>query len=81
MPQALALLHHHRGHDPSGFVVTDLAAGSARTIYEDLFCRRGKAANHIKAWKRHLAADRTSCCRATANQFRLMLHTGAYWLM
>ena len=37
--------------------------------------------NHIKAWKRHLAADRTSCCRATANQFRLMLHTAAYWLL
>jgi hypothetical protein len=63
------------------FVVTNLAAGSARTIYEDLYCRRGQAENHIKAWKRHLAADRTSCCRATANQFRLMLHTGAYWLL
>ena len=42
---------------------------------------RGRMENHIKAWKRHLAADRTSCSRATANQFRLMLHTGAYWLM
>lgn len=63
------------------FVVTNLAAGSARTIYEDLYCRRGQAENHIKAWKRHLAADRTSCCRATANQFRLMLHTRAYWLL
>lgn len=63
------------------FVVTNLAAGSARTIYEDLYYRRGQAENHIKAWKRHLAADRTSCCRATANQFRLMLHTAAYWLM
>jgi hypothetical protein len=63
------------------FVVTNLAAGSARTIYEDLYCRRGQAENHIKAWKRHLAADRTSCCRACANQFRLMLHTGAYWLL
>lgn len=63
------------------FVVTNLAAGSARTIYEDLYCRRGQAENHIKAWKRHLAADRTSCCRAEANQFRLMLHTGAYWLL
>jgi hypothetical protein len=29
----------------------------------------------------HLAADRTSCSRATANQFRLFLHAGAYWLM
>jgi hypothetical protein len=37
--------------------------------------------NHIKAWKRHLAADRTSCSKATANQFRLMLHTAAYWLL
>ena len=63
------------------FVVTNLATGSARTIYEDLYCRRGQAENHIKAWKRHLAADRTSCCSATANQFRLMLHTGAYWLL
>lgn len=63
------------------FVVTNLAAGSARIIYEDLYCRRGQAENHIKAWKRHLAADRTSCCRASANQFRLMLHTGAYWLL
>jgi hypothetical protein len=37
--------------------------------------------NHINAWNRHLAAHRTSCSRATANQFRLMLHTGAYWLL
>lgn len=63
------------------FVVTNLAGGTARGIYEDLYCRRGQAENHIKAWKRHLAAERTSCCRATANQFRLMLHTGAYWLL
>lgn len=31
--------------------------------------------------ERRLAADRTSCTRATANQFRLFLHAGAYWLM
>ncbi len=37
--------------------------------------------NHIKSWKRHLAADRTSCTKATANQFRLFLHGAAYWLM
>jgi hypothetical protein len=37
--------------------------------------------NHIKAWKNHLAADRTSCHRAEANQFRLFLHAGAYWLL
>jgi DDE family transposase len=63
------------------FVVTNLAGGTARTLYEELYCRRGQAENHIKSWKTHLAADRTSCCRASANQLRLMLHTGAYWLM
>jgi Transposase DDE domain group 1 len=29
----------------------------------------------------HLAADRTSCHAAEANQFRLFLHAGAYWLL
>src|SRR4051794_33465058 len=63
------------------FIVTNLSGGQARSLYEGKYCKRGQAENHIKAWKRHLAADRTSCSRATANQFRLMLHTGAYWLM
>ena len=63
------------------FIVTNLAALSARTIYQDIYCARGQAENHIKAWKTHLAADRTSCSRATANQMRLFLHVGAYWLM
>jgi hypothetical protein len=63
------------------FVVTNLAGGTARMLYEGLYCRRGQAENHIKSWKTHLAADRTSCHRASANQLRLMLHTGAYWLM
>jgi hypothetical protein len=65
----------------SRFVVTNLASGTARTLYEDLYCRRGQAENHIKFWKTHLAADRTSCHRGMANQLRLMLHAGAYWLM
>ena len=62
-------------------MVTSLTDVTARGIYEKIYCRRGQAENHIKAWKRHLAADRTSCSRAAANQFRLMLHTGAYWLL
>jgi hypothetical protein len=35
----------------------------------------------VKAHKRHLASDRASCSKATANQFRLVLHTAAYWLL
>jgi hypothetical protein len=63
------------------FIVTSLPALTGRTIYQDIYCARGQAENHIKAWKTHLAADRTSCSRATANQTRLFLHVGAYWLM
>jgi hypothetical protein len=63
------------------FIVTSLIGPSGRTIYQDIYCARGQAENHIKAWKTHLAADRTSCSRATANQMRLFLHIGAYWLM
>ena len=63
------------------FVVTSLVSLSGRTIYQDIYCARGQAENHIKAWKTHLAADRTSCSRAGANQMRLFLHVGAYWLM
>jgi hypothetical protein len=63
------------------FIVTNLSNGAARRLYERTYCKRGQAENHVKAWKRHLAADRTSCSRATANQFRLMLHTAAYRLM
>jgi hypothetical protein len=63
------------------FIVTNLEKPNARVLYEDVYCRRGQAENHIKSWKTHLAADRTSCTRATANQLRLFLHAGAYWLM
>jgi Transposase DDE domain group 1 len=63
------------------FIVTNLAQGRGKTLYEGLYCQRGQAENHIKAWKRHLGADRTSCPKASANQFRLFLHAGAYWLL
>jgi Transposase DDE domain group 1 len=68
-----------RGTD-SRFVVTNLA-GAPRWLYEEVYCARGQAENLIKAHKRHLASDRTSCTKATANQFRLVLHTAAYWLL
>jgi hypothetical protein len=63
------------------FIVTNLETRNPRVLYQDVYCRRGRAENHIKSWKTHLAADRTSCSKATANQFRLFLHAGAYWLM
>jgi hypothetical protein len=63
------------------FIVTSLTDGRGKALYEKLYCRRGQAENHIKTWKTHLAAERTSCSKATANQMRLFLHGAAYWLM
>jgi hypothetical protein len=31
--------------------------------------------------ERHLASNRTSCSKAGANQFRLLVHTAAFWLI
>jgi len=64
----------------SRFIVTNLT-GTPRWLYEHLYCGRGQAENLIKAHKLHLASDRTSCSKATANQFRLLIHTAAYWLL
>jgi Transposase DDE domain group 1 len=62
------------------YVITSLKAG-AKYLYETLYCARGNAENCIKAHKSQLASDRTSCRDPKANQFRLILHTAAYWLM
>jgi hypothetical protein len=61
------------------FLVTTRTEGS-----EDLYgfyVRRGQSENWIKDFKLHLKADRLSCHRFIANQFRLLLHACAYWLM
>lgn len=62
------------------FVVTNLAAKPKR-LYARVYCPRGQMENLIKAHKTHLASDRTSCHGARANQFRLILHSAAYWLL
>ena len=64
----------------SRFIVTNLA-GLPKSLYEKIYCARGQAETLIKAHKLHLASDRTSCTKATANQFRRLIHTAAYWLM
>ena len=52
-----------------------------RTLYEKVFCARGAAENLIKDMKRFTRSDKTACSRWEANQFRLFLHMGAYWLL
>jgi hypothetical protein len=62
------------------FIVTSLE-GRAKTLYEKVFCARGNAENLIKDMKRFTRSDKTACSRWQANQFRLFLHVGAYWLL
>jgi hypothetical protein len=62
------------------FIVTSLS-GRAKTLYEKVFCARGAAENLIKDMKRSTRSDKTACSRWQANQFRLFLHVGAYWLL
>ena len=55
--------------------------GEPRHLYEAVYCARGQAENLIKWHKVQLVSGWTSCQSPLANQFRLVLHTMAYWLM
>src|SRR5215216_3557073 len=61
------------------FIVTSSASGP-KELYE-WYVRRGESENWIKDFKLALKADRLSCHRFIANQFRLLLHAAAYWLL
>ena len=61
------------------FVVTN-RTDEPKMLY-DWYVRRGEAEGWIKDFKLALKADRLSCCRFWANQFRLLLHAAAYWLL
>lgn len=62
------------------FVTTNLP-GRSKHLYEKCYCARGRMENLIKEHKLYTKSDRTSCHRWQANQFRLLLHTAAYWLL
>jgi hypothetical protein len=61
------------------FVVTNIHLPPQR-LYDEIYVLRGDAENRIKELKLELKADRLSCHRFLANQFRLLLHTFAYCL-
>jgi hypothetical protein len=65
------------------FVITNLSR-NPQFVYDDIYVMRGDVENRIKELKLELKADRLSCHRFLANQFRLLLHTAAYclfWLL
>ena len=65
------------------FVVNNIALTPQR-LYDEIYVLRGDSENRIKELKLEIKADRLSCHRFLANQFRLFLHTLAYclfWLL
>ena len=62
------------------FVVTNLSM-EAQQLYEFYTERGGTCEVRIDEFKNGLKADRLSCHRFVANQFRLFLHMAAYWLV
>jgi hypothetical protein len=61
------------------FVVT--TRDDAPAALYDWYVGRGETENWVKDFKRACQADRLSCSRFWANQFRLLLHAAAYWLL
>ena len=70
--------HSSRGSNPR-FIVTSLE-GNPQTLYDEGYCARGDMENRIKEQQLDLYADRTSCHKWWANQFRLLLSSLAYLL-
>ena len=71
--------HGARGANPR-FIVANVP-GDPQDLYEDVYCQRGEMENRIKEQQLDLFADRTSCRRFQANQFRLLLSSAAYVLV
>jgi hypothetical protein len=63
------------------YILTSFNGASNEYVYEQLYCGRGKAELWIKESKLDLSSDRSSCTKATANQFRLLLSVAAYQLL
>ena len=63
------------------FIVTDMKEKTAKRLYEKDYCKRADCELYIKEMKDGLRADRMSCNKFSANQFRLFLHAAAYVIL
>jgi hypothetical protein len=62
------------------FVLTSRTEEGPQALYE-WYIDRGEAEGWVKDLKNACRSDRLSCHRFWANQFRLLLHAAAYWLL
>ena len=70
-----------KGEANPRFIVTSLATGDGRHLYEHIYCARGEMENRIKECQIDLFADRTSTGTMAANQLRLWFASMAYVLV
>jgi len=63
------------------YVVTSYEVAEAKYLYNTVYCGRGEAELFIKECKHGLGSDTSPCQKATANQFRLLLHAAAYTIL
>ena len=72
----------HMAEGPNArLVVSNLDHLAAEQVYDELYVQRGDAENRIKEQQLGLFADRTSCSKFLANQYRLLLASAAYLLI
>ena len=81
--RVIAKAEHTNGSANPRFIVTNIhpAYGSARFLYETVYCQRGEMENRLKECQGDLFADRTPTPTMRANHLRLRLSSLAYVLM
>jgi hypothetical protein len=80
-PRRVIVKAERTAQGPNPRFITVNVPGDPQELYEDVYCQRGDMENRIKEQQLDLFADRTSCHRFLANQFRLFLSSAAYILV
>jgi hypothetical protein len=80
-PRRVVVKAEHTAQGPNPRFVVANVPGEPQELYDEVYCQRGEAENRIKEQQLDLFADRTSCHRFLANQFRLLLSSAAYVLV
>ena len=79
-PRRVVIKAEHLPQGPNTRYVVTTRADAPSALYA-FYTARGEAENWIKDLKAGCFADRLSCHTFCANQFRLLLHAAAYWLL
>ena len=63
------------------YIVTNIYNMTDASLYERMYCNRGKDELYIKEFKEAVNGDRMSCHSFKANKLRIFIHAAAYVLM